>query len=115
MSGLKQFCRDLHKDCEFSPLLQSFAEIIIAREGGNQNLMCTATIDLRLLAGRTFKEEYLDKRNQQDSQELITLFLQYANQQILEGRFVNEISGSQTCVDKNFQMVIEVTKNCPEK
>jgi hypothetical protein len=112
MSGIRQFCDEAKQEL-FSPLLQSFNEIIRAREAGDEKKMWEATTALRMLAGSTFMAEYLDVEVQQDASELVTFFLQYVKEEIVTARAEYEIP--DTCVDRVFKMTLEVTKHCPAK
>jgi uncharacterized UBP type Zn finger protein len=110
LSGLRQFHADLRREKEFSPLLSSLDEVLLAREYGHIGQASEAAVNLRLVVGCAFMEGCLDETLQQDAHEMLTLFLQNAKQEVLSQR-----PGSPTCVDLSFKMELEVTKFCPEK
>jgi hypothetical protein len=110
LSGLTGFCLDVREEKQFSPLLTCLDEILLAREAGDLKKMNEATVNLRLVIGCAFFQGCLDELSQQDAHEVLTLFLQYAKQEILSQR-----PGYPTCVDTSFRMGLEVTKICREK
>jgi hypothetical protein len=77
--------------------------------------MWEATTALRMLAGCTFMAEYLDIEAQQDAYELLTFFLQYVKEEIVNAREEFQLPAAETCVDNVFKMTIEMTKFCPTK
>jgi len=101
LSGVQDFCTAA-KGVSQSELLNTFTEVVLCREQGLPDEMSRASRDFRLMAGCLLRQEFLDENLQQDSQELLILFLQRVNADLPSPSIVHDI----------FSMLLRSTEFC---